>query len=45
MDVPRFLVYSHLDVPLFELDPEQIVSAKMVEEINGEHSLTIQAMK
>lgn len=45
MDVPRFLVYSHLDVPLFELDPEQIVSAKMVEEINGEHSLTIQTFQ
>lgn len=44
-DVPRFLVYSHLDEPLFELDPQQIVSAKMVEEINGEHSLTIQTFQ
>lgn len=45
MEVPRFLVYSHLDVPLFELDPMQLVSARMVEEINGEHSLTLQTFE
>ena len=45
MDVPRFLVYDHLDTPLFEIDPLQIVSARMVEEINGEHSLTIKTFQ
>lgn len=41
IDVPRLLVYDHMDNPLFELDPTQLFSARMVEEINGEHSLTI----
>lgn len=38
----RLLVYSHLDEPLFELDPTQVISLSMVEKVNGEHSLTIQ---
>ena len=38
---PRLLVYSHLDEPLFEIDPSRLVSLIMVEEVNGEHSLTI----
>lgn len=41
IDVPRILIYDHLDNPLFELDPTQLHSAQMVEEINGEHSLTL----
>lgn len=42
IEVPRFLVYSHLDIPIFEVDERQLFSATMVEEINGEHSLTLQ---
>ena len=38
---PRILVYSHLDEPLFELDPSRLSGLKMVEEVNGEHSLTV----
>lgn len=38
---PRILVYSHLDEPLFELDPSKLFGLKMVEKVNGEHSLTI----
>lgn len=38
----RLLVYSHLDEPLFELDPTQVIASSMVEKVNGEHSLTIQ---
>ena len=43
--MPRFLVYSHDDAQLFELDPAQVVSASSTEEINGEHSLTISTMQ
>lgn len=38
---PRILVYDHLDKPLFELDPNRVYSLKMVEKVNGEHSLSI----
>ena len=38
---PRFIVYSHLDTPMYDLDPDKILYAQMTEEINGEHSLTI----
>lgn len=39
--VPRILIYDHLDQPLFEIDPQQLYALKMVEKVNGEHSLTI----
>lgn len=42
---PRFIVYSHEGMPLFDLDPTQIISASRTEEINGEHSLTIETLQ
>lgn len=39
----RFLVYSHADEPLFELNPNDLFEVKRTEEINGEHSLSITA--
>lgn len=41
MAIPRVLVYSHEDEPLFELDPQQLRGLVLNESINGEHSLTI----
>lgn len=42
---PRFLVYSHADTPIMELDATRILSATRVEQINGEHSLTITTLQ
>lgn len=41
MAIPRVLVYSHEDEPLFELDPQKLRGLVLNESINGEHSLTI----
>lgn len=41
MPAPRILVYSHDGAQLFELDENRLVSASRVEEINGEHSLSL----
>lgn len=42
MMLPRMLVYDHLDSPLFEIDPTMLIGAVMSEEVNGEHSLSIE---
>lgn len=43
--VPRVLVFSHDDLPLFELDPNRLIGLKRVEMVNGEHSLTISTLQ
>lgn len=45
MMMPRVLVYSHEDVPLFELDPGMIIGLLRHEEVNGEHSLKITTLQ
>lgn len=40
--MPRLLVYDRLDSFKVELDPSQVVSLVSTEQVNGEHSLTIE---
>lgn len=42
MSAPRVLVYSHEDEPLFELDPTMLRGLVLKENINGEHSLSVE---
>ena len=39
--MPRLIVYDRLDTYKFELDPNKVRELRTVEQINGEHSLTI----
>lgn len=40
-DMVRVLVHDHTDAFLCELEPPQVMDLRSVEEVNGEHSLTI----
>lgn len=41
----RIMVYSPADTPLFELDPNDVFACTSIEEVNGEHSLSITTTK
>lgn len=41
MALPRILIYDAQDVPLGDIDPRKVRSARVKSEVNGEHSLTI----
>ena len=41
MDPTRIIVYDRLDTYLCDVDPNQLLGVKSVEEINGEHSITL----
>lgn len=45
MAMPRIIVSNHAEAFKFELDPAQVIDARTVEEINGEHSLTITTLQ
>lgn len=40
--IPRMLVYTRLDAYKCDIDPQQIISLVSTEQINGEHSLSMQ---
>lgn len=44
-DMQRIMVFDRLDAYVCDIDPAQVLSAKVTEEVNGEHSLTLTTLQ
>lgn len=44
-DMQRIMVFDRLDAYVCDIDPAQVLSATVTEEVNGEHSLTLTTLQ
>lgn len=44
-DMQRIMVFDRIDAYVCDIDPAQVLSAKVTEEVNGEHSLTLTTLQ